>query len=170
MRYDTFPSPLGTVLVAGDAAGLHLLRFQRKGAPAPPDRSWSRSETEPLLREARIQLDAYFAGSRRSFDLPLCHEATGLRADVFHALLQIRFGETRSYGQIARELGIPRGARTVGGAVGSNPLPIVIPCHRVIGADGDLTGYGGGLEAKRFLLRLENVPAAAEQLSFGGWE
>jgi methylated-DNA-[protein]-cysteine S-methyltransferase len=110
-----------------------------------------------VLEQASNQLSEYFAGERKMFDLPLAPKGTAFQLKVWLALRRIPYGETRSYGEIAAELGLaPTASRAVGLANGANPLPIVVPCHRVIGANGALTGFGGGLERKRFLLDLES--------------
>lgn len=114
-----------------------------------------RDDRDPLIREALSQLRAYFAGRLNRFDLPLSLAGTSFQKRVWRALQTIPYGETRSYGQIARQIGAPKACRAVGAANGSNRIPIVIPCHRVIGANGDLTGFGGGLPWKRMLLALE---------------
>lgn len=108
---------------------------------------------EPVAR----QLAEYFAGRRRRFELSLAPEGTAFQQDVWRALTAIPYGRTVGYGELARELGRPQASRAVGRANGTNPIPVVVPCHRVVGANGDLTGYGGGLERKRFLLRLEGA-------------
>lgn len=113
-------------------------------------------ETE-LLKEAARQLQEYFAGNRRGFDLPLAPQGTAFQQKVWQALIEIPFGETRSYGQIAANIHQPKASRAVGGANNKNPLPIFIPCHRVIGADGKLVGYAGGLEVKKTLLDVEHA-------------
>lgn len=146
----TIPSPVGPLLLVAD--GDELLEIGFGGGPtdgAPAERETA------LLRETRAQLDAYFAGTLRSFDLPLAPRGTPFQLRVWEALLEIPYGETWSYADVARRLDSPTATRAVGAANGRNPLPIVIPCHRVIGADGSLTGYGGGLGIKRSLLRLE---------------
>lgn len=147
------PSPVGELLLAGTESALKAVRFAAGGmGDAPnPDR---RRDCRPL-REAARQLGEYFAGKRQRFELPLAPDGTAFQREVWVALQAIPYGETRSYRDIAEALGKPKAAMAVGGANGSNPLPILIPCHRVIGADGSLTGYGGGLEIKRFLLELE---------------
>ena len=109
----------------------------------------------PLLREARAQLRAYFSGKLRRFDLPLGAEGTPFQRAVWGALVTIPYGERRSYGDLARTLGKPKATRAVGGANNKNPIAIVVPCHRVVGSDGSLTGYAGGLPKKEFLLALE---------------
>jgi methylated-DNA-[protein]-cysteine S-methyltransferase len=122
-------------------------------SPAAPLPGW-REAREPFS-QAIEQLDQYFAGERTEFDLELDMRGTQFQNDVWNALLTIPYGETRSYGEIARQIGRPDRARAVGAANGCNPVSIIVPCHRVIGSDGSLTGYGGGLPRKRFLLDLE---------------
>jgi methylated-DNA-[protein]-cysteine S-methyltransferase len=112
-------------------------------------------ENHPVIREALRQLAEYFAGDRQDFDLPLAPEGTAFQRTVWRALAEIPYGETRSYGQIAHAIGKPAAVRAVGAANGSNPLAIIVPCHRVIGSSGRLVGYGGGLPMKRMLLDLE---------------
>lgn len=114
-------------------------------------------EESILLKEANRQLQEYFAGKRQVFDLPLAPQGTTFQQKVWQALTEIPFGETRSYGQIAKCIGQPKASRAVGGANNKNPLPIFIPCHRVIGANGKLVGYAGGLEIKKTLLHVENL-------------
>jgi methylated-DNA-[protein]-cysteine S-methyltransferase len=127
--------------------------------PRSPD--WREGESE-LLERARRQLAEYFAGKRRTFDLPLAPHGTEFQCAVWRALADIPYGETISYAQLATRVGKPTATRAVGAANGRNPLPIVLPCHRVIGADGSLTGFGGGLPTKQFLLRLEGALQADE--------
>jgi methylated-DNA-[protein]-cysteine S-methyltransferase len=127
--------------------GLHFAGW------TPPDAAISASDK--VLSEASRQLDAYFAGRLRRFELPLSLEGTPFQQRVWSALRDIPFGETRSYAQLAKAIGNPSAMRAVGAANGRNPIAIVVPCHRVIGADGSLTGFGGGIERKKFLLRLE---------------
>lgn len=148
----TIASPVGPLLLVADGRALLEIRF---GGGRSDDVS-SERETA-LLRETHTQLDAYFAGSLREFDLPLAPRGTQFQLRVWRALLEIPYGETWSYADVARRLDSPTATRAVGAANGRNPLPIVVPCHRVIGADGSLTGYGGGLEIKRSLLRLEGT-------------
>jgi methylated-DNA-[protein]-cysteine S-methyltransferase len=157
MDYCLSDSPIGPLLLAGDEAGLALIYFQSgRGGPREPDPVWR--ERTATFREANRQLSAYFAGRLRQFDLPLRPDGTPFQQSVWGALLRIPYGETTTYGALARNLGKPDAARAVGLANGSNPIPIVIPCHRVIGARGRLTGYGGGLDLKRRLLDLERGP------------
>lgn len=154
--HTTIESPVGPLLlaVAGDA--LHAVEFSASKHPVKRTADW-REGDHPLLNHARRQLDEYFAGERRVFDLPLAPQGTDFQRAVWHALATIPYGETASYAQMAARVGKPRAVRAVGAANGRNPLPIVLPCHRVIGADGSLTGFGGGLPVKRFLLELEGA-------------
>ncbi len=150
MRYDSFDTPIGMLtLVAGDR-GLQRIIF---GHAAQAD--WRHDPD--ALAEAREQLQDYFDGHRRHFDLRLAPHGTLFQLSVWRSLGEIPFGQTRSYGEIAGAIGRPRAVRAVGAANGRNPLPIVLPCHRVIGSDGSLTGYAGGLEIKRCLLAHEGV-------------
>ena len=145
-------SPIGRLLLAGDDGALRLIHFQRD-RPRRPDESW-RENARPFAR-AVAELESYFRGERRAFTVPLAPEGTPCQRRVWDALLEIPYGETTSYGEIARRIGQPHASRAVGLANGSNPLPIIIPCHRVIGSNGSLTGYGGGLPIKQQLLALE---------------
>jgi len=153
MIYSYLDSPIGPLLLAGSSSGLRLIGFAGGARARRAEPGWTQDD-EPF-REVRRQLSEYFAGTRRQFDLPLAADATPFQARVLAALSAIPYGETRSYRDIATAVGNPKAVRAVGSANGHNPLPIVIPCHRVIGADGALTGFGGGLEVKRFLLQLE---------------
>lgn len=146
-------SPIGPLLLAGDGAALSVIRFSSGKEPGGADPTWVRDDT--AFPEAVRELGEYFDGTRRTFDLDLAPSGTAFQREVLDALLTIPYGETRSYADIARQVGRPRAVRAVGAANGRNPLPIVIPCHRVIGSDGSLTGFGGGLDTKRFLLELE---------------
>ena len=158
-------SPIGRLLLAGDGTGLMHVGFQSGPRPLRPGAQWA-ADPAPF-RAASTQLAEYFAGERRSFDLPLAPRGTAFQRHVWHALTLIPYGHTISYGELARRIGNPSASRAVGLANGANPLPIIVPCHRVIGADGSLTGFGGGLPIKRKLLALES-PAAGEgpQASF----
>jgi methylated-DNA-[protein]-cysteine S-methyltransferase len=147
-------SPVGTLHLAAGEAGLTHLLFARESSRALPR---SGAPGSPLLREALAQLEAYFAGERREFDLPLAPEGTPFQLATWQALREIPYGTTLSYGELARRIGKPRAVRAVGAANSRNPISIIVPCHRVIGSDGTLTGYGGGLEVKRRLLELEGV-------------
>lgn len=169
LHYTTVDSPLGPVLVAADAAGLRHIAFQRGTRAVQPPPEWQPDDGPacPPLAEAVRQLHAYFAGDLRTFDLPLAPRGTPFQQRVWEALCTIPYGETISYGQLAGRIGRPTASRAVGAANGRNPLPIVVPCHRVIGSSGELTGFGGGLHLKEGLLALERThcPGAAVQAS-----
>ena len=151
--YRYHPSPIGELLIAGNQEGLHLIGFpEGKGKVLPSD-EWVKDSR--CLPEVEAQLQEYFAGERKEFDLKLCPHGTEFQLQVLNALLQIPYGSTCSYVEIAQKIGRPKAVRAVGSANGRNPIPIIIPCHRVIGADGSLTGFGGGLPTKQFLLALE---------------
>jgi methylated-DNA-[protein]-cysteine S-methyltransferase len=156
-------SPVGRLLLAGSAGALQRVHFQAGPRPlrAPP--GWRHQPA--ALATALVQLREYFAGERRTFQLPLAPAGTPFQQAVWSALRAIPYGETLSYGELARRLGRPGSARAVGLANGSNPLPIIVPCHRVIGADGSLTGFGGGLGVKRALLSLEGAACVADLFS-----
>ncbi|MNM93774.1 Methylated-DNA--protein-cysteine methyltransferase [compost metagenome] len=154
MYYRYHDSPIGRLLLAGDEHGLHLLHMDAAEAyTLPPD--WS--EATDQLDEAVRQLDEYFAGKRQKFDLRLAPRGTEFQREVWQALLDIPFGRTTCYAELAERIGRPKAMRAVGAANGANPIAVIIPCHRVIGRDGSLTGYGGGLERKELLLRLEGA-------------
>jgi methylated-DNA-[protein]-cysteine S-methyltransferase len=154
-HFTRVPSPIGELLLSGDGESLTGLWMRPDAYPNPDAAEWIRDDG--LFAEARRQLDAYFAGELRYFDLPLAPAGTPFQRAVWEALLTIPFGATRTYGAIARQVGRPDRARAVGAANGRNPISIVIPCHRVIGAGGDLVGYGGGLPRKAWLLSLERT-------------
>jgi methylated-DNA-[protein]-cysteine S-methyltransferase len=154
-------TPVGQLLIGSDGESLTDLLFERHREGTDPMldrvRTGERQDADPLLSRAADQLAEYFAGERREFELPLAPAGSSFQRQVWAELLRITYGRTASYGDVARRLGLPPGAsRAVGLANGSNPISIIIPCHRVIGADGSLTGYGGGLQRKRFLLDLES--------------
>jgi methylated-DNA-[protein]-cysteine S-methyltransferase len=151
--YTTIDSPIGELLLAGDGHSLERLDMRGGRRPVPIDPAWVRSD-EAFAGVTR-QLAEYFDGSRRGFDIPLELHGNEFERRVWEALRMIPYGETVSYGEIARWIGHPSAARAVGLANGRNPIAVIVPCHRVIGADGSLTGFGGGLERKRFLLELE---------------
>lgn len=163
MYYTFLSSPIGQLLLAGDEDGLELLEFPAGGKPGKPSPDWQRRDGP--FQEAKRQLNEYFAGERREFTVALKAHGTPFQLEVLKALQRIPYGETKSYAEIAREIGRPRAVRAVGAANGRNPLPIVIPCHRVIGSNGSLTGFGGGLPAKRFLLDLEQGQLALPESS-----
>ncbi len=141
--------------MVGDRDALHAVNFQRGRHPAKPAAEWQASQAP--FREAIRQLKAYFDGKLRDFDLPLCPQGTEFQLKVWQALRTIPYGQTWSYGELARRIRKPAAFRAVGAANGQNPIPVIIPCHRVIGSDGSLTGFGGGLPIKRQLLALEGA-------------
>jgi methylated-DNA-[protein]-cysteine S-methyltransferase len=153
MYYSYADSPIGPLLLSGERDVLQGLFFSTGKKARGADASWERYD-EPF-RRVKKQLAEYFDGKRRSFDVSLRPEGTKFQLAVLDALLEIPYGETRSYGQIAERIGNPKAVRAVGSANGSNPIAVIIPCHRVIGSDGNLTGFGGGLDSKRYLLELE---------------
>lgn len=152
--YDELPTPIGQLLLVADARGLRQVWFETGRHRKAPDPDWTRDAAR--LAFARVQLEEYFAGERRTFELPLHPLGTPFQRDVWQALAAIPYGATVSYGEMAQRIGQPNAVRAVGAANGRNPLPIVLPCHRVIGSDGSLTGFGGGLPTKRYLLAFED--------------
>jgi methylated-DNA-[protein]-cysteine S-methyltransferase len=154
-EYDTFASPIGNLLLAAGEAGLAGVWFERQ--KHRPDRAgWKRAPDNPLLARARRQLAEYFARRRREFDLPLDPQGTPFQRAVWKAIAGVPYGTTISYAELARRAGHPGAMRAVGAATGRNPLGIIVPCHRIVGADGSLTGYAGGLARKRALLAFES--------------
>lgn len=162
MYYDYFESPLGRLLLATDREGLTHLDLPHAQRPTTPASDWTRSPTR--LAAVRKQLGEYFIGDRQHFDLPLHPRGTPFQLAVWRALCDIDYAQTTSYAEIARRIERPRAVRAVGAANGANPLAIIVPCHRVIGSDGSLVGYGGGLSAKRWLLALEREHAPVPTL------
>lgn len=152
--YQWMKSPVGKLLLAADESGLRFLLFAEGRTPPCIEPDWKHDSRH--LQEPMRQLRAFFAGELHQFDLPLAPQGTEFQKRVWDALLEIPFGETTSYGELARRLGNPTASRAVGLANGSNPIAIIIPCHRVIGSNGQLTGYGGGLPNKRWLLDFEH--------------
>ena len=161
MHYRHITSPIGKLLLAGDQSGLKFIGFPQGKGQIIPSPEWILDEHQFI--DAEQQLTEYFAGTRSDFNLKLAPSGTPFQLLVLQALQSIPLGETRSYADIAVQIGRPDAVRAVGAANGRNPLPIVIPCHRVIGSDGSLTGFGGGLETKRFLLKLEGAAANITQ-------
>jgi len=153
MRYSEMQSPVGPLLLAADDASLRQIIFINGRDRARPSPNWVRDSS--AFAEATRQLRAYFAGELEQFDLPLAPEGTTFQLQVWRQLCEIPYGETISYGELAHRIGNPKASRAVGLANGANPIPIIIPCHRVIGSNGKLTGYGGGLAIKEKLLALE---------------
>lgn len=155
MLYRKITSPIGELLLAGDESGLKIIGFPEGKGRVEVNPSWC--ESKDGFVDAEKQLLEYFKGERTEFSLNLAPTGTTFQLEVLAALLEIPCGETRCYLDIAKRIGRPKAVRAVGAANGRNPLPIVIPCHRVIGLDGSLTGFGGGLAAKKFLLDLEGA-------------
>lgn len=153
MYYCYLTTPIGDLLLAGDDDALNLVGFPEGAMRYDPEPDWIYNE-KPFA-DAREQLTEYFAGERKEFDLQLSLTGTEFQLLVLEELKRIPYGATTSYGDIAQRIGRPKAVRAVGAANGRNPIPIIVPCHRVIGSGGDLTGFGGGLGAKEALLRLE---------------
>jgi methylated-DNA-[protein]-cysteine S-methyltransferase len=154
MNYTYLDTPIGTLLIAGDGEAVRRIDFPKNGNKSTPAEGWTESAGGPVGAAVK-QLREYFAGKRADFDLPLAPEGTEFQRTVWRNLQDIPYGETISYGELAKRVGNPKASRAVGAANGQNPIPIVIPCHRVIGANGKLTGFGGGLPTKEALLGLE---------------
>jgi methylated-DNA-[protein]-cysteine S-methyltransferase len=154
MFYSWYESAIGPLLLAGSDTALKVVSFASGKHARNVDPEWI--EDDSAFREVRKQLKAYFAGKLTQFDLPLRAEGTEFQLQVWNALTKIPYGETISYEQLAYRIGKPKAVRAVGAANGANPIPIVVPCHRVIGKDGGLTGFGGGLPLKKRLLELES--------------
>ncbi len=165
IHYDEMDSPVGTLRLVADSHGLREIWFERERHPKKEHPGWIRAAS-PLasapITAARMQLEEYFAGERQRFELPLHPLGTPFQLEVWNELGCIPYGVTISYGELARRIDRPQAVRAVGAANGRNPLPIVLPCHRVIGSDGSLTGFGGGLPTKRFLLTLERAMPAGD--------
>ena len=165
MWFDKFNTPIGSLHVACDDTGLRYVLFENNKYDAPHREEWKRDAI--ATRETREQLLQYFAGERQAFDLRLNPVGTEFQMETWHTLAKIPFGETWSYGQLANKIGSPKAVRAVGAANGRNPIPIILPCHRVIGSNGSLTGFGGGLPTKQWLLEHEgNKSFAQSSLSF----
>ncbi|MEP6906623.1 MAG: methylated-DNA--[protein]-cysteine S-methyltransferase [Pseudoxanthomonas sp.] len=163
LLYRYIDSPVGPLLIAADHKALHLIEFNKPRHPMARLAEWTAGNND-ILEAAHMQLDEYFMCTRTVFDLPLAPTGTSFQKEVWHALSTIPYGHSISYAQLARHVGKPTAMRAVGAANGRNPLPIVLPCHRVIGADGSLTGFGGGLPTKQFLLELEGALPQARDL------
>jgi methylated-DNA-[protein]-cysteine S-methyltransferase len=155
IRYCYYESMVGRILVAGDEDGLRYISFIKGKHRITPEIDWR--EDRSYLDEPIHQLDLYFQGRLTQFTVKLVPQGTPFQLDVLRALQEVPYGETISYGELAQRIGRPKASRAVGAANARNPLPIVIPCHRVIGSDGSLVGFGGGLEIKRKLLDLERT-------------
>jgi methylated-DNA-[protein]-cysteine S-methyltransferase len=150
MKYTYIDSPIGRLQVTRDEGGVTGLDLPTARYPRQIRDDWERDDA--AFDDVRAQLSEYFAGTRQQFDLPLNARGNAFQHAVWQVLTEIPYGETTSYGKVAAAVGHPDGARAVGVANGQNPIPIIVPCHRVIGADGSLIGYGGGLSTKRWLL------------------
>jgi methylated-DNA-[protein]-cysteine S-methyltransferase len=153
--YTYVESPIGRLLLSTDGEALTGIYMHLPDGPGPEMAGWNCDAGAGALPETARQLAEYFGGKRRDFDLPMRLAGTDFQRRVWTHLADIRYGETLSYGELAKRIGNPNASRAVGLANGRNPIPILVPCHRVIGADGSLTGYGGGLERKRWLLAHE---------------
>jgi methylated-DNA-[protein]-cysteine S-methyltransferase len=166
--YDYYDSPLGQILLTANDAALTGLHFVGEKYYPEVAAEWQRQPDAKLIVRARRQLAEYFAGRRKDFDLTVEPAGTPFQRGVWRALQKIPYGATTNYGALAQRIGKPTASRAVGAANGRNPISIVIPCHRVIGANGDLTGYAGGIERKQALLRLEAGSAGEFRLTPGG--
>jgi methylated-DNA-[protein]-cysteine S-methyltransferase len=155
-RYTDMESPLGRLRLTADDGALTGVHFPGQKHDRPPQPDWQRADDEPVLAQARRELTEYFAGRRTCFDVRLERRGTPFQRAVWQALLAVPFGSTSTYGDIARAIRKPSAVRAVGAAVGANPIGIIVPCHRVIGRDGTLTGYAAGLDRKAKLLALES--------------
>lgn len=161
--YKVMPSPVGDLTLVARGAALAAILWQDDQPTRVRLGTLREDGAHPVLLQTQRQLEEYFAGTRRQFDVPLDFAGTDFQKEVWQALLTIPFGQTRSYGEIARQIGRPAAVRAVGAANGKNPVSIIAPCHRVIGATGALTGFAGGLEAKQTLLALEGIMLSSER-------
>ena len=160
-EYTLMPSPVGQLTLVARDGKLSAILWKTERANRVRLGELHEANDSPVLLEAQRQLQEYFAGTRNQFTLELDFTGTDFQKQVWQALLTIPFGETRSYSQIAQQIGNPKAVRAVGAANGRNPISIIAPCHRVIGASGELTGFAGGLQAKQYLLALEGTGQAA---------
>jgi methylated-DNA-[protein]-cysteine S-methyltransferase len=161
LAYTYVSTPIGNLLLAGDDAHLHLISFPGGSRTRKPQSGWRRDDV--LFGRVSEELSAYFAADLKEFTIPLELTGTAFQKAVWRALQTIPYGETWSYGGLAKNIGFPSGSRAVGAANGANPIPIIIPCHRVIGANGSLTGFGGGIDTKRYLLEHEGSGQGAQR-------
>jgi methylated-DNA-[protein]-cysteine S-methyltransferase len=162
VHFDRVPSPLGVLLLASDGVALTGVWFEGQRHPPVMDAGWQRRGDVPVLGRAAVALAEYFAGTRTQFDLPLAPSGTAFQRAVWDAIAAVPYGETIAYRELAARVGRPASVRAAGAATGRNPLSIFIPCHRIVGADGALTGYAGGLDRKRALLALERGEGLAD--------
>jgi methylated-DNA-[protein]-cysteine S-methyltransferase len=160
--YRYVDSPLGRILLVGDGPFVTGVYLEEHKRGREPEAAWQKSKGDDVLAVAAEQLTDYFAGRRRTFDVPIKLQGTPFQQQVWRELVQIPHGQTISYAELARRVGNPAASRAVGSANGRNPISIIVPCHRVIGADGKLTGYAGGVDKKRRLLEWERGAAAGE--------
>jgi len=153
--YDYYQSPQGRMLLVSTEEALTAVCFVGQKYAATPQKDWKRDPGAAPLRQAKLELDEYFSGKRRRFGVALAPEGTPFQRAVWKAIAAVRFGETIPYAELARRAGRPGSARAAGAATGRNPIGVIVPCHRIVGSDGSLTGYAGGLTKKRALLALE---------------
>jgi len=155
--YDTFEGPQGSMLLVANDRGLAGVYFDRQKHHPKRQANWKKDPQHRVLRQAKRELAEYFAGKRKRFDVALSPNGTPFQRSVWRAISTVGFGETITYGELARRAGHPGSARAAGAATGRNPIGIIVPCHRIMGANGTLTGYAGGLSRKRALLALEGI-------------
>jgi methylated-DNA-[protein]-cysteine S-methyltransferase len=153
--YDYYDSPHGRMLLVSSENAVTAVYFVGQKYAATPQKDWRRDRDLAALRQARRELDEYFAGKRRRFDVSLAPEGTPFQRAVWKAIAAVEFGKTITYGELAKRAGRPGSARAAGAATGRNPISVIVPCHRIVGSDGSLTGYAGGLKKKQALLKLE---------------
>ena len=154
--YDLYESPQGQMLLVANGEGLSGVYFDGQKYLPQVEQDWRRDARHALLRQAKQELSEYFGGGRKRFETALAPEGTPFQQAVWKAISTVGFGETITYGELARHAGFPGSARAAGAATGRNPISIIVPCHRIVGSNGSLTGYAGGLERKRALLALES--------------
>ena len=155
--YDSFESPHGKMLLVASEKGVSGIYFNRQKYFPEPKKDWKRDERHAVLKQAKRELLEYFAGKRKRFEVPLAPDGTPFQRSVWKAISKVGFGKTLTYGELAAKAGRPGSARAAGAATGRNPIGIIVPCHRIMGANGSLTGYAGGLRKKRALLALEGA-------------
>ena len=155
--YDSFESPHGKMLLVASEKGVSGIYFNRQKYFPATKKDWQRDERHAVLKQAKRELLEYFAGKRKRFEVPLAPDGTPFQRSVWKAISKVGFGKTLTYGELAAKAGRPGSARAAGAATGRNPIGIIVPCHRIMGANGSLTGYAGGLRKKRALLALEGA-------------
>jgi methylated-DNA-[protein]-cysteine S-methyltransferase len=163
IRYSWIESPLGKVLLVAEGDGLRGAYFHDQKYVPEIDPAWKRDDDAPVLRAARRQIDEYFRGARDGFELTLAPVGTAFQRAIWNAIAEVPRGATRTYAALATRVGRPDCARAAGSATGRNPLSIIVPCHRIVGSDGSLTGYAGGLDRKRYLLAHEQAPSRQQR-------